>query len=218
VIVANGGGRLPRRLSSAPLIVCADGGVQRALRAGWRPHEVVGDLDSLDPATEAWLVEVGASVYRHPPDKDKTDTELAVDLVVQRGFRSCYLVAALGGRVDHTLANLLLLRYAADRGLDLRILDGRTYVQLVRGRTVLDARPGDIVSLFSLQPTSRGITTRGLRFSLVGGSLVLGSSLGVSNEVTEPEPAVEVLDGELVAVRIRRRRKGGSSWTRWSGP
>lgn len=209
VIVASGRGRLSRSLRSAPLIVCADGGARRVRRAGWRPHVVVGDLDSLDPATEAWLVEIGVEVYRYPPDKDKTDTELAVDLVAERGFRWCYLMAALGGRVDHTLANLLLLRYAAERGLDLRILDGPTHVQLVRGQTVLDARPGDIVSLFSLAPTSRGITTRGLRFSLVGGSLVLGSSRGVSNEVTELKPAVEVLDGELVAIRIRRRKKEG---------
>lgn len=177
-----------------------------ARQAGYRPHVAIGDLDSLDPTLEAWLGEIGAEVVRHPPDKDKTDTELGVDLVVERGFTLCYLLCALRGRLDHTVGNLLLLRYAAERGLDLRILDGPTLVQLVRGYAVLDARPGDIVSLFSLRPTSRGITTQDLRFSLSGGVLTLGSSLGVSNEVVGPHPAVEVGEGELLAIRIRRRK------------
>lgn len=204
-IVAAGRGPLPRRYRAAALVVCADGGVARARRAGWTPHVVVGDWDSLDPPLAQWAASVGAQRFRYPAEKDKTDSELAVDVVAQRGLRLAYLLGGLGARVDHELANLLLPRYAAGLGVDLRVVAGGTLVQLVRGRAELDARPGDWVSLFSLRPLSQGITTGGLRFPLVGGSLSLGSTLGVSNEVTAPRPWVEVLDGEVLAVRVRRR-------------
>ncbi|MCS7172612.1 MAG: thiamine diphosphokinase [Armatimonadetes bacterium] len=208
VMVAGSRGRLPAALKSAPFVVCADGGAKRAREAGWRPHVVVGDLDSLDPDTLAWVERIGAQVLRHPRDKDKTDTELAVDLVAERGYQRAYLLSALGGRPDHLLGNLLLLHYAAQRGLDLRIRQGGILVQLVRGRVRLDARPGDLVSLFSILPASSGISTRGLRFALVDGTLRLGSSLGISNEVTAQDPEVEVREGELLAIRIRGRRWG----------
>ncbi|MDR7443339.1 MAG: thiamine diphosphokinase [Armatimonadota bacterium] len=204
--MAGGRGRLPSGLRSAPLVVCADGGAERVRKAGWRPHAVVGDLDSLDPDTLAWLKRIGAQVFEHPRDKDKTDTELAVDLVAERGYRRAYLLSALGGRPDHLLGNLLLLHYAAQRGLDLRIRQGGILVQLVRDRVRLDARPGDLVSLFSLLPVSSGISTRGLRFALLDGTLRLGSSLGISNEVVAQNPEIEVRDGELLAIRIRGRR------------
>ncbi len=208
-ILAAGRGPLPRRYRAASLVVCADGGVARAHRAGWTPHVVVGDWDSLDPSLVEWLHHVGAERFRYPEAKDKTDSELAVDVVADRGFRVAYLLGGLGRRVDHELANLLLPRYAADRGVDLRLVAGGTVVQLVRGRVVLDARAGDWVSLFSLYPQSRGIYTGGLRFALVDGTLTLGSTLGVSNEVTQEPPWVQVSEGELLAVRIRRKRVRG---------
>lgn len=209
VIVAGGRGALPRRFRNAALVVCADGGVARAYRAGWRPHLVVGDWDSLDAGLVDWLVAAGAERIRYPVDKDKTDSELAVDLVVDRGFRSAYLLGGLGKRVDHELANLLLPHYAAQRGLDLRVVAGGVLVQLVRGRVQLDARVGDWVSLFSLRPESTGITTGGLKFPLVDGTLALGSTLGVSNEVREVPAWVEVAHGELLAIRVRRPRPEG---------
>ncbi len=205
-IVAAGRGPLSPRYRAAGLVVCVDGGVVRAARAGWTPHVVVGDLDSMDPSMVQWITAVGAEQIRYPVDKDKTDSELAIDVVAQRGFRLAYLLGGLGARVDHSFANLLLTHYAASLGLDLRLVAGRTVVQLVRGRVELDAKPGDWVSLFSLQPESRGITTGGLRFPLMDGKLRLGSTLGVSNEVTLPRPWVEVREGELLAIRVRRRR------------
>lgn len=170
---------------------------------------VVGDWDSLDTSLVDWLVAAGAERIRYPVDKDKTDSELAVDLIVDRGFRCAYLLGGLGKRVDHELANLLLPHYAAQRGLDLRVVAGGVSVQLVRGRVQLDARVGDWVSLFSLRPESTGITTGGLKFPLVDGTLALGSTLGVSNEVREVPAWVEVARGELLAIRVRRRRPEG---------
>lgn len=211
-IVAGGRGPLPGRFRTAKLVVCADGGASRAYRAGWTPHVVVGDWDSLDPKLTDWLVQVGAERIRYPADKDKTDAELAVDVVADRGFRTAYLLGGLGKRVDHELANLLLPHYAAERGVDLRVVAGGTVVQLVRGRVQLEARGGDWVSLFSLCPQSVGIYTGGLRFALVDGTLKFGSTLGVSNEVTEEPAWVEVQQGELLAVRVRQLRarpKGG---------
>jgi thiamine pyrophosphokinase len=206
VIVANGRGRLGAAHAGAPFIVCADGGADRARRAGWRPHAVIGDLDSATPDTVRWARAAGAEIVQRPRDKDQTDAELAVDLVAVRGHLRASMFCGLGGRVDHLFANLLLPRYAASRGVDLRLRDAGLVVQYVRGRAALEARAGDWVSLFSLAPRSRGITTNGLRFSLQDADLPMGISLGVSNEATTAEPVVEVVEGELIAIQVRRPR------------
>jgi len=210
VVIANGGGRVPASYARAPLIVCADGGADRARQAGIPPHVLVGDLDSALPSAVRWAARHGATIVRHERDKEQSDAELAVDVVASRGYARAVLLCALGGRVDHTVANLLLPRYAAGRGVDLRIVSGGVVVQHVRGRTELDARPGDWVSLFAIFGKARGITTYGLRFSLTDATLPMGISLGLSNEVHAVGPSVTVVRGELVAIRVRppwRRRK-----------
>jgi thiamine pyrophosphokinase len=112
------------------------------------------------------------------------------------------VLGALGGpRVDHALANALLLAHADHAGR-LRIVRGSMSVRVVRGgeRIVLGAHEGEIVSLLAVGGDARGVRTEGLRYALDGETLALGSSRGVSNEVSAPGAAVGLDEGALLVV------------------
>ena len=97
-------------LGRADMVIAADSGAQAALQYGIVPAYIVGDLDSLDEQALADARERGSQVIPAQPEKDETDTELAVLVALKHGATEITLLGALGGsRIDHTLANVLLL-------------------------------------------------------------------------------------------------------------
>lgn len=197
---------LRARIRGADLLICADGGLRAARRLRLRPDAVVGDFDSAGGALLAWARRAGAVIIRHPAEKDQTDAELALDYALARGAREIEVFGALGGRVDHLLANVaLLLRAGRAR---MRLVDGAVELFLAGRAPIRQAHPGDLVSLLPLSRTTSGVTTRGLKYPVSGGVLRIGSSLGISNEVVSSTVSVSVWSGDLLIVHTRRRRAG----------
>jgi thiamine pyrophosphokinase len=214
LIVANGTGRSRRQLQvlarSADLVIAADGGADIATRAGVDPHVLIGDMDSVTPATRARLEAHGTDVREVPPEKDQTDAELALEIAARRGASEVWLSAGLGGRVDHAAANLLLVFLARQLGVRLCLVDGRTEAYLVGGPFALDARVGDLVSLIPLSPLVEGIKTVGLRYPLRDEPLVRGATRGISNVVVaKPAGLAAVGAGDLLLVHTRQRLRAG---------
>ena len=186
------------------MLICADGGLRAAKRLGLRPDVVIGDFDSAPRALRAWAVRRGARIITHPVEKDETDTELALDFAASQGIRTVELFGALGGRLDHELANVALLLRARAAGIRMQIRDGETTAFLADRRTMLPASSGDVVSLLPLSRRVAGVTTVGLHFPLNRATLLRGSSLGVSNVVTGRRPTVLLRAGDLLIVVTRR--------------
>lgn len=187
-------------LDGAELIVAADGGSAHLARWGVAPHLVVGDLDSL-PAARSSLG--GARIERWPADKDKSDTELAVERAVAAGADDVVVLGALGGaRADHAVANTLLLALARPAGVRVTVVRGRQRMRVVRGgeRLDLDGAVGDRVTLLALGGDAGAVVTEGLRYALGGETLTLGSSRGLSNEIARPGAAVSVGAGTLLVI------------------
>ena len=190
-------------LAAADVIVAADGGAQTIDRFGLRPDLVVGDLDSIDLDLLERLRSQGVAVEKHPADKDASDAELAIDRARDLGADRIVLLGAAGGeRLDHELANVLLLadpRYAA---LDLRLVRGSSTVRSLHpgGRIELDALDGDLVTLLPVGGDARGVRTIGLRWALDGAELALGRSRGLSNEVVATPASVGLDHGTLLVV------------------
>ena len=193
-------------LGKADLLIAADGGARWVEAQGSRPDLIVGDLDSVDAATLERLVSAGSRVERHPTEKDESDTELALAAAVAAGADRIVLLGALrGNRLDHELANLLLLLDPRFASRDLRIICGPTQVRAMgRGTSLeIEATIGETVSLLPIGGDAIGVTTRGLRYPLAGGTLTLGGSRGLSNVVTETPASVRLEGGSLLVVETR---------------
>jgi thiamine pyrophosphokinase len=191
------------------LVIGADGGAARAMHAGCDVDVVVGDLDSIDPAALVRLETTGTQVQRAHPDKDESDTELALLVAVDRGLDPIVVMGALGGpRLDHELANLLLLTHPRLDGRDVSIVDGPTTVRRMGtvdepGRLDIEGAPGDVLTLLPIAGPVSGVTTRELRYPLHGEDLVPGPARGLSNELLGSNASVITTRGRLLVIHTR---------------
>ena len=106
--------------SRADIIIAADKGLEHLSVLGLVPDIIVGDFDSYTGE----LPETDAEMHRSVPEKDDTDTMLAVRIAIERGCTDIDLYGALGGRTDHTIANIQTLRFAREHGCRMRICGG----------------------------------------------------------------------------------------------
>jgi thiamine pyrophosphokinase len=189
-------------LADAELIIAADGGAEWLETQGIAPHLVVGDLDSADPALVDRLAAAGVAIERHPVDKDASDLEIGVNAATKGGAEEIVVLGALGGALDHLLANVLLLGSAALAGRSIRLVHGSTSARLLTGPAdaQLDGAPGARVSLLALGSAAEGVTTRGLRWQLTADRLELGSSRGLANVVEVIPAGVSLAEGQLLVV------------------
>ncbi|MEZ0396467.1 MAG: thiamine diphosphokinase [Anaerolineales bacterium] len=187
------------------LLLAADGGSRHALALGLLPAAVIGDLDSLSVADRRRLEAGGARLITHPPDKDQTDLELALDFALQQDCAAVVILAALGGRLDQTLANLALLTAPRFAALPIRLDDGLEEAFFVRSRADLAGRPGDLVSLLPWGGPAAGVVTEGLRWPLRAETLYPEQTRGVSNELLAEQAAVSLASGLLLVVHRRQK-------------
>ena len=215
IIIASGqcsdGENWRQWVQDGDLIVGADGGAARALSWGLVPHLVIGDMDSLPAEGRTALEAHGCRFIVFPRAKDETDLELALTYTAEQGAQEIIVLGALGGRLDHTLANVLLLTLPRLREVSVRIVNGDEETLLVQsGQAVtLEGDPGDLVSLLPLGGEVHGVTTAGLAWALQGDTLCFGFSRGVSNEMAAPVARIEVQEGYLLVVHRPGLEAGG---------
>jgi thiamine pyrophosphokinase len=188
----------------ADLVVAADGGALICERWGIVPHVVVGDMDSLGREGVERLRARGARIEAYPREKDETDLELAIEAARKAGADEIVLLAAFGGkRLDHEIANVLLLLAFAPRMSAVR---GGTVMRVIREgeRVSLAGEPGDLVSLVPLAGDAEGVRTDGLRYPLRDETLRFARARGMSNEIVERPAAVGVARGALLVVTTRK--------------
>jgi thiamine pyrophosphokinase len=205
VIVVTGGdpvavGHLPP-LPEGAAVVAADSGIDRAQELGLRVDVAVGDFDSVSGPALAAAEHAGATVERHPEAKDATDLELALGTALRLRPKRIMVIGGNGGRLDHLLANALLLASSAFAGVEVVAQMGPARVTVVRRTAELTGVPGDLVTLLALHGRATGVTTQGLLYPLHDAELAAGSTRGVSNELIDRIATVSLRDGVLLAVQ-----------------
>lgn len=204
LIFANGELQAPAdwhaRAAQADLIIAADGGATHCRAVGLLPDVLIGDLDSLDPALRSELEAQQVRFVSHPAQKDQTDFELAVLHAKEAGADEVTVLAGLGRRWDHSLANLLLAAQPRFARLQITFLQGEQRLHMLRGDNKLAAKAGERISLLPLAGDTSGVSTRGLAYPLKGETLQLGSSRGVSNVAEIDFPEVNIEHGILLCV------------------
>lgn len=197
--------------AGADLVIAADGGALALERWGITPGVVVGDLDSLGEAGAKRLAARGAKVLSFDAAKDESDTELAMRSALSCGAHEIVLLGLFGGpRLDHALANAMLVADPAYRDVAVRAIRGTTQVRALHapGELGITAPAGTTLTLLPVSGDAGGIRTRGLRYPLDGETLRFGRSRGLSNVVASLPSAVSLESGTLLVIEIR---EGGTA-------
>lgn len=177
-------------------VLCADGGYAHALAAGIQPDLVIGDGDSLHNANVP-----SELMLRVPVEKDDTDTMLCIRYALKEGFKECVIVGGVGGRLDHTIANLQTIAFAHEHGMHTTLCDTRNCVLLHSpGELTLPRKDGFTLSLFSYTERCEGVTIRGVHYPLTDAQLTQAFPLGVSNAFEEKYAHISLRKGLLLVV------------------
>jgi thiamine pyrophosphokinase len=208
IILANG--ELPNLeraralLRPTDLILCADGGTRHALALGVQPYLIIGDMDSTEAGVLETFQHAGAQIEAHPRDKNETDLELAIARAVELDPQEIIIMAALGGRMDQTLANIALLSSLRRLSPITRMDDGVEEIFFVMHQAHIEGRSGDVVSLIPWGVPVHGVWTQNLRWPLNGETLHPDHTLGISNEMTSNTAEVKAEAGQLLVVHRRQ--------------
>jgi len=188
------------------LVIAADNGVRFAGPLGLFPNIILGDLDSLDPELRALFDKESVSVIQVPAEKDETDLELALLEAAHRGAEHIVILGAIGGRLDMTLSNVLLLTHPDLLDVRVELWDADQTLWIIRppGGEVF-GQPGDTLSLIPIGGDASGVTTHNLHYPLENETLVFGPARGISNVLTADHAHVNLTDGLLLAVHTPGR-------------
>lgn len=176
------------------LILCADAGLEIARSIGVQPGAVIGDFDSM-------AVPEGENIMRHPVIKDDTDTILCARYALEMGVRDFLIVGGIGGRLDHTLANLQTLSFLAANECRAELCDGKIHAAAVRSGSIRMPRSKGKLSVFAMDGVCEGVWIRGAKYELENGVVRPDFPIGMGNDFMEDEAEIGVQRGTLLVMR-----------------
>jgi thiamine pyrophosphokinase len=182
-------------------VICCDGGIRHSETLQIKPDIIIGDMDSATADQLASYQSQGVKILKYPQDKDDTDTQLAINYALELKPEVIEIWGALGGRLDHTLANLSLLSCGAKAGIDTRLVDEYCEAFVVYGEANFTEAKGQAVSLFAYPVRADGITLRGFQYSLDKESLDVDNSRCISNVITASPATISFDAGSLLVIR-----------------
>jgi thiamine pyrophosphokinase len=188
----------PPKIAAQDMVIAADGGYLYTQSAGIRADAVVGDFDSLGGTPEHGID--GPFVMRLPKEKDQTDTFAALKYGLERGFSCFHIYGGVGGRLDHTLANIQCLTFLLNHGARGYLHDEDTVTTALRGEVWLSPRESGVIAIFALGGPAEGVCLRGLKYELEDTTLTPDYPLGVSNEFIGQSVYVGVERGDLLII------------------
>ena len=191
-------GALPP-IGADDMVIAADAGYKALTQMGVKVDRVVGDFDSLGEAP------VHPGVEIHPIEKDETDMMLAVRTALASGYREVRIYGGLGGRLDHSFANLQTLVFLARQGARSWLIDQTSAITAVAdGELRFSEKAEGIVSVFAAAGTAHGVTLEGLKYPLTNYTMTPDNPIGVSNEYTGVPSRIIVREGVLLVISGER--------------
>ena len=192
-------GAMPMTESFSPqindLVIAADAGLLNLESLHIIPDIIIGDFDSLGH------IPTKPQTIRYPAEKNDTDLMLAIKTGLKGNYRQFVLYGGIGGRLDHTLANIQALTYLANRDAQGYLIGQGTVMTGIRNSTLtFNQKMEGYLSVFSLDGTAEGISLRGLKYPLSDATLKNDWPLGVSNEFTEKTAMITVKNGSLLVL------------------
>lgn len=184
-------------------VIAVDGGLEAVKALGLEPDMIVGDFDTVKPAVLEYYRSREHIVWdTHEPEKDETDTELALMKAQATGCTHIVVLGATGGRMDHMLGNIHLLFPCLQKGIEAYILDAQNRIYLIDGERLFrrSGTWGKYISFVPLTEQVKGITLTGFKYPLYEKDIEIGTSLCISNELSGEEGRITFSDGVLIVV------------------
>ncbi|MBQ9614394.1 MAG: thiamine diphosphokinase [Lachnospiraceae bacterium] len=188
------------------LLIAADNGLSYLQKLGVFPDVIIGDFDSLGREGRRLLEEIKEEspdkIITLPKEKDDTDTIAAIREGLRRGYKTFYLYSALGGRLDHTFANIQALNFIKEHDAQGYIMSEKEMIFLIRNETRKFHKGfSGGFSLFSLGDRLENVSISGMKYELENAVITNGFPIGVSNEILgENEAVVTVGNGTALAI------------------
>lgn len=192
--------------NSIQTIIAVDKGLESLHKLKIIPNHIVGDLDSVDiNILENYINNPDIKIHKYMPEKDYTDTDIALNLAIELQSSNITIIGAIGTRLDHTLANVHILTKALKSNIPCQLIDSNNKIYLIDKQITLEKSKvyGKYISLLPLTSSVRGLTLKGFKYPLDDYTLTIGKSLGISNEITENIATIDLQDGILIVIESR---------------
>ncbi len=188
------------------IIIAVDNGLKILNEININPQHIVGDFDTVKrEILEKYKENKSIKIHEFNPIKDNTDTDIAIRLAIELKSGEITIIGGIGTRIDHVLGNIHVLKYALDSNIKCKIIDENNEIQLINKTTILKKK--DItkkyISLIPLTEKVENINLKGFKYELKNGTLTIGSSLGISNEISKEEAIIEFDNGILIMINSK---------------
>ena len=186
-------------------IIASDKGLEALDKYNIIPNYIIGDFDSIDKnILDKYINNKNIVIKELNPEKDYTDTHMAVKLAIELKSTEIIIVGAIGTRLDHTIANIHILKEALDNNIKCKLIDNRNEIQLINKKTILELDENyKYISIIPLTTKVSGITLKGFKYLLENTTLEIGHSIGVSNEQLEHYAEIDLKEGILVLIKSK---------------
>lgn len=189
---------IKKHLKNDDFYIFCDCGLKHKENLEIKPHLIVGDFDSHDkPETTTEIIVL-------PREKDDTDTFFAVKEAIKRGYDDFLLIGVVGNRLDHTLVNVSILNYLYEKGINGKIIDDYSEMEIISDEVAEVTDDCSYFSLLNLFGISEGVTIKNAKFPLDNGTITPEYQYATSNEVLKGHTAeISVKKGKLLLIKVK---------------
>ena len=187
------------------IIIASDKGLETLDRFSIKPNYIIGDFDSINlKILEKYKNDKSINIIKLNPIKDYTDTHMALKLAIKCRSNDITIIGATGTRIDHTIANINILKEALDKNVECKILNENNSISLIDKSTkIYKDNNYPYISLIPLTTNVKGITLRGFKYPLNNAIMKIGKSIGVSNEQISKTAMIELKQGILIVIKSK---------------
>lgn len=187
--------------SQFEFIIAVDKGLEILSKTNIIPDYIIGDFDSVNKKILSKYENMDIKITYLKPEKDFTDTHMALKQAIKLGAKSITIIGGIGTRIDHTLGNIHILKEALENNVYAELIDQNNKIILINQKTELTQNLRyKYISIIPLTTEVIGITLKGFKYGLENATLKIGESIGISNEAIKRKLNIEIKQGIAILI------------------